>query len=920
MKLKKILSLMLAAVMLLSAVAMPSYAEGTDESEPARYAEVIDIMKSLGLTDSFSVEYETTNITRIEFVAAILELSNRQIVKVDCPFSDVSEADKDLVGTAYRYGIIKGDGKVFRPNDILTFEEAVTMLVNLLGYSQFVPSIPGKAKILGIMDNVEYEPSKPVTAGEAVQMLFNTGSAHICTTDGNGYVTESDITVFDEYHDIVKGYGIMNGNAYTTLDSTSNLQVNRVRIGNVIKNIYYSSEVIDFMGCNVEYYYNKETDDILYIGLKSGGNKIEKINADDVVGFANNTLTYADGNNLKTTNIPGETPVIYNGTLTLDYTYTNAAGQNVTIFEPDNGEITLIDNNTDGRVDVVQILAYDNVIVSAVNKTDGIIYDKFNSNLKIDFDDNENQDDVSWIITDADGNIISLDKIEEWDVISVARGRNNYALRGVWTRNSLTGTITAKGTKNGNQYISLDGKEYCIAKDIRSYIPNIGSKVTLYFDFLGRIAAVKSDEGVEMFGYLIEWDKETDTPFNDTYLARIMNSYGKVETMKFAKNVKIDGTMRKGGTAVKTAIEAMENAWMTQKAAAYANISPTGGQEVGSVDTMNEDKADKRIVILYKLNKDSEINYIDSPVKGTNEDDYTLSAVTDRLRKLTWHSEIKSFGNKYPFSSGTTLFKVPSVSMMSDTDLYNLQDTSTLIGDTGYIVRAYKRDPESHIPELIEIVSDAGSSTLRKSSKALLVTDIAYGLNSEEATALIVTGYNESGNEVQYSVNYDYDSLASNVKTYALDPDDLKVGDVVKIAFNERNEINEMSLLFDSENETYGPFPKNNAGLDGRGWFGSGFYCDFGRLHEFNGTTITLLSKQYGVNTADMGSDEEPHFYNTRTTTKMYKVEKGARKTSVTDITSDPSQFLSVRQHKSNVTTFVYVPFQAVKMVIQYTN
>ena len=118
MKLKKILSLMLAAVMLLSAVAMPSYAEGTDESEPARYAEVFDIMKRLGLTDSFSVEYETTNIARIEFVAAILELSNRQIVKVDCPFSDVSEADKDLVGTAYRYGIIKGDGKVFRPNDI----------------------------------------------------------------------------------------------------------------------------------------------------------------------------------------------------------------------------------------------------------------------------------------------------------------------------------------------------------------------------------------------------------------------------------------------------------------------------------------------------------------------------------------------------------------------------------------------------------------------------------------------------------------------------------------------------------------------------------------------------------------------------------------------------------------------------------
>ena len=82
------------------------------------------------------------------------------------------------------------------------------------------------------------------------------------------------------------------------------------------------------MGCNVEYYYNKETDDILYIGLKSGGNKIEKINADDVVGFANNTLTYADDNKIKTTNIPGETPVIYNGTLTLDYTYTNATTEN----------------------------------------------------------------------------------------------------------------------------------------------------------------------------------------------------------------------------------------------------------------------------------------------------------------------------------------------------------------------------------------------------------------------------------------------------------------------------------------------------------------------------------------------------------------------------------------------------------------
>lgn len=77
------------------------------------------------------------NITRAEFTVIATRLANAKITSEASAFSDVEETHwaKDFINTAYKKKYLAGYGNgVFKPDNPVTYQEAITILVNILGY------------------------------------------------------------------------------------------------------------------------------------------------------------------------------------------------------------------------------------------------------------------------------------------------------------------------------------------------------------------------------------------------------------------------------------------------------------------------------------------------------------------------------------------------------------------------------------------------------------------------------------------------------------------------------------------------------------------------------------------------------------------------------------------------------------------
>jgi len=147
MKTKKLLSVVLALVMVLSLVSFAGAATLTDV--PDELAPAIARLVGLGILNGYpdGTFRPDNNITRAEFakIAVLsmgLERSADMLATVPSQFSDVKVSDwfNKYVNVATSQGILKGypDG-TFKPNSNITQAEALTIVLRLLGYNDNLP-------------------------------------------------------------------------------------------------------------------------------------------------------------------------------------------------------------------------------------------------------------------------------------------------------------------------------------------------------------------------------------------------------------------------------------------------------------------------------------------------------------------------------------------------------------------------------------------------------------------------------------------------------------------------------------------------------------------------------------------------------------------------------------------------------------
>lgn len=185
---KKIISL-LTVLLLLALQIAPVFASSTpSDVKDTPYETAVATLSGLGIMEGYpdgTFQLEKT-ITRAEFstlVARALGLENAAKGSVgNTIFKDVNSTHwaSGYVNLAVSNGIVKGyTDKTFRPEAQVTYAEAITMIVRMLGYEHEITGTNwpsnylAKAAEIGVTAGVNYEQSKPATRGNVALLLNN---------------------------------------------------------------------------------------------------------------------------------------------------------------------------------------------------------------------------------------------------------------------------------------------------------------------------------------------------------------------------------------------------------------------------------------------------------------------------------------------------------------------------------------------------------------------------------------------------------------------------------------------------------------------------------------------------------------------------------------------------------------------------
>lgn len=486
-----------------------SVSENMDEDD--KY--IFDLFNYIGITEAFDFADDTKPVTRAEFLEAVMIALDAPDAADTEPFRDVPESHKfyNEIMSAKASGIVAGDGLgCFRPDDYVMLEEAAKIVIHSLEQLSMVENVSverannqGGYKIgymlefnrQGISKGLSesaYESS--LTAASVKTIIMN-----LLNTKITEMYTEDKFPILERVHDIYEASGKVNAVFGASVKTGVSADMGYTVVDDT--RYYLGSLNIDkYIGRQADYFYvdEKGTDTLIAMRAQSSAGRVE-IDADNIlnVSFSSGTGNmeieyYKDGTTtVKRDTVYADTAVYYNNVLISD--------RKAEDFKPADGTLVLVSNGNGSHYEYAFINSYENFVVKSVNTIDEIVYETFNNdsiNLKA-------YDDGYEIV--KDGRTISLDKVYEWDVLSVPSARSGTAVGSAakirLSRNKVSGIVEAKNKKS----LFVNSEEYELSDGYKAIIENNASEaqkvdlekeVTLYLDINGKIAAADEGEGL----------------------------------------------------------------------------------------------------------------------------------------------------------------------------------------------------------------------------------------------------------------------------------------------------------------------------------------------------------------------------------------------------------------------------------------
>ncbi len=759
-KFTKLLSTFLASAMLMSFAsafaAVPSDVVDTKYEEPAKILGALEIMVGDHETGNFRPD---DSLRRSEFA---------KVAVATLGLSDVAAGSNrptkfpDVVGDHWANGfinvatnqslIIGDENGNFRPDDSISFAEAITVLVRMLGYEP-VATTKGAwptgylvtASEIGLTKGVNSSANEAVSRGTISQLVYNALTIDLMEQTGYGENEKYEVvdkTVLEDKLDVTKVVGQVVGNEYTRLNSANGVNEGEVLIG---ENFYKvaSSDAAHLLGYNVSAYVRENDigdEEILVAIADKNKNEAVEIDAENIKEINDSGKKYIkhwrdknSSNSVETSYIADDTTIIYNG----KYTAYDAS-----LLQPETGSVKLLDSNRDGIYDIAFVTAFSNYVVDDTAVSSQTISDKYGKPaLKLDPDS-----DVKYSIT-KDGEDFEFKNLKEWHVLSVTESLDKMLVSILVSEESVTGTVT----EADDESVRINDKEYEIAENYKEDI-NVQDEGTFYLDIMGKIAAVDSNStAAGNFAYLMNAGKNANLS-NDVEF-KLFTSQGETKILTANSKVMFNGSS-------KTAEDVL--------------TSLSAG---GSVTAQ---------MVTYDVNSDNKITKLNTAVEKA---EFNNNIFTQNFKgeNVVYKSASKKLG-KFNLNSDTIVFDIPAGETESDN--FAIRNMDMFVNDSDYNVTIYNMAEDL-------------------TAKVVLVTNSTGRTSAEMPIAVIdkiakVT--NDRGEDVEKVYVYhkgEYVSFMSDkAGVFTKEGKMLEQGDVIQFNTNTRGEIDTVNVLFDITKKT----------------------------------------------------------------------------------------------------------------------
>lgn len=749
---KRIISIVLTLCLLVPAN-MFVFASETETD----YSRAFDLIRGFGIDVP---DNEDAEMTRGEYAQLVSDVINygKELEAKNGQFKDVTKNDS-FSGAVYDLvtrGVVSGheDG-LFKPDDPIYTEQAVKILLSLMGYDAIaMPSggyPDGYMKIADryeLLERIHKISGVELTVGEAVQLVANAINTPVLVPSSfgstDGYETREDITLLTEYMNLEKQEGIITDNGITALTGETGLSENWIKI-NGEKYDATGTNAGDYLGYMVDVYVTDDdinVEKVIYVQVHKKV-EVQYIGAERLLpndaAFSATNVVYEDVyGRRKTVRIDSGADFIYNGTAHVDLVAND--------LKITTGELVLIDNNSDGVSEVVHVRPKRTIVVAGVNKNSYTMYDKFGSAPIV------LNEDIKVKIK-RDGVLATIDDIMQWDVVSAYVSYDSSFVEIVASSKTIYGEVQSYDGESLT--IQVDGDYYhCVNASVLTEI-NIGSIYEFCVDSQNNIAAVKTEQLQTEIAYFRKVQYDSDA---DKLLLRIYTPMGEHLQFHCATRFSADG-----------------NIFQNPQAA---------------IDYLNSNAIGK--LAEYTVDKNGEIRRVFTPYVGavlpaSRKGD--LHQYYDTNGTVLYYSvNQESFAGKITLNNKTKVFQIPSdTSSLKD---YSIKDSSYFRNQNGYDFKAYTIGTEDGLADYL-VMTASTSAVYTTNNQPMVVSKVKTGLDEDGQIREFIVG-------CSYLDEQEYWAETDNMFTAA----GVDEGDVVRLITDIGGTVVAVRKVYDASSYT----------------------------------------------------------------------------------------------------------------------
>lgn len=644
---------------------------------------------------------------------------------------DVTDASQILTKQTVKKGIAKifqnsvSDWVYFEGQDLtkpMNYGQAVMVLVDALGYSHYVELLGfdpttadgyiNTAKRIRLVVNSSKSANEQMTIGEWSELLYralvNTELMKPTLYSQNVvYNIVEDSSMLSEYMKLTRVEAKVNGVDNVSISTNDGYGSNRVKLDGVWYTHSFTTDMYKYFGCSVEAFVDLESKELKAIAYLEKENNILRIAADDAAGATSVTqFYYYDKNDRKKlAQISGDADFIYNRELVMTY-----SKDDLNVLDCN---YTLVDNNGDGKYDVVIADKYTSFVVDyrqvenqTVVGTDRVVYD-FEEYYK-----NGNK------LYDINGAEYGFNLMHQNCTVSYLKSKTGKLTYAVVMENKYEGKLSA--TRDNMQYVTIGDEEF---KTAAQYYQNfadhdqvkIGDTVMGLVDANGKIMDILYKKPSEKAAYLLA----ATNGVLDTVKIKMLDEDGVIKTVELSGAVTVDGTREDVGGLL-------------------GNAALSSGGEL------------KKQLVTYKQTADGRITAIDTAYNrnvlgecGYKEFTLNYSGVLHCLAL----NGTNIFGTKYVLNGETKVFNIvkDASGKIVEKDCGVMSGTS-FSNNESYNLAMYNVN-ENFLPEyaVYENTKNEGTWVNVKNDNVYMVEEISECLDDDGYDAYMLSAWDPSG-------------------------------------------------------------------------------------------------------------------------------------------------------------------------------